>query len=246
MNNKCWLFDCCNHIDCDKEFCLRKYKLDYLYSQANISELQRRPIKHSYTYYLKSSSGIPILETTPDKDVYKALEDIESDIENFVKNGNNLYLHSSNCGNGKTTWAIRLTQAYLNKVWFKCELKCKVLFINVPRFLLELKRDISEKSEYVSHIKENVLDCDLVIWDEIGTKDLTTFEHENVLNLISTRLDSGKSNIYTSNLNTGELYNSIGDRLYSRIVNMSYDISLNGPDMRKIIRDGTTNEIKQP
>ena len=107
-----------------------------------------------------------------------------------------------------------------------------MLFINVPRFLLSLKDNISEKSDYVQHIKENVLTCDLVIWDEIGTKSLSTFEHENVLNLVNARIDSGKSNIYTSNLTNDELHTAVGDRLYSRIVELSSDIELVGSDKR--------------
>lgn len=218
INKDCWLINECNHIDCDS-FCMRKYKLDYLYNQANISMQQRKHIT---------------LEALNPKDinVYKILRDFEEDIEHFVKNGVNIFIHSTQCGNGKTSWSLRLAQAYLNKIWSKCSLKCKVLFINVPRFLLELKRNIEEKSEYVAHIKENVLNCDLVIWDELGTKDLTSFEHENILSLINARLDSGKANIYTSNLNKFDLQQSIGDRLYSRVVNLSYDIELFGPDMR--------------
>ena len=38
------LYDKCNHKDCDKPFCLRKYKLDCLYNEALLSMSQRKHI----------------------------------------------------------------------------------------------------------------------------------------------------------------------------------------------------------
>lgn len=222
MENKdCWLKNECNHKDCDT-FCMRLYKLDYLYNLAHISLQQREHIV------------LVVDEDGNDVKAFQALKSIEKEIESFVNRGENLYIHSNICGNGKTSWALRLVQSYFNKIWFKCGLECKVLYINVPRFLLALKDNISERNEYVEHIKANVLGCDLVIWDEIGSKGLSSFEHENILNIISSRIDYGKSNIYTSNLNDEELHKSVGDRLYSRIVNNSIDIELKGSDKRKL------------
>ena len=127
-----------------------------------------------------------------------------------------------------------MIQSYFNKIWPESNLQCRALFINVPRFLLTLKDSISNTSEYIDHIKENVLNTDLVVWDEVGVKSLTTYEHENLLNLINTRLDNGKSNIYTSNLFGSELQEKIGERLYSRIINLSTNIELKGKDKRGI------------
>ncbi len=110
-----------------------------------------------------------------------------------------------------------------------------MLFISVPRFLLELKSNISEKSEYVEHINNNVLDCDLVIWDDIATKLGTEFELSHLLSIIDTRINNGKSNMFTSNLSGVELNKALGDRLYSRIQNYSdVVIELQGKDKRGI------------
>ena len=169
-----------------------------------------------------------------DKDNFDYLATIEKNILNFVKDGGSLYIYSSTTGNGKTSWALRMIQAYLNKIWYESELTCRALFINVPRYLLALKDNISQKSDYVAHIKENVLDADLVVWDEVGTKGLTQFEHENILNIINARIDLGKANIYTSNLSDEELHQAVGDRLYSRIAIASDGVELFGSDKRAL------------
>ena len=220
-NKDCWLFKFCNHKDCDK-FCLRKFKQNYLYDMGLITMNQRQHI------------DLYVDNDLSDLDAFKQLSQIEKNIEDFVKNGQNLYIYSQFCGNGKTSWALRMTQAYINAIWYKTPLICKVLFISVPRFLLELKSNITTPSEYVSHIKENVLNADLVVWDELGTKSLTEFEHENVLSLVNARLNLQKSNIYTSNLKNEELLESVGERLYSRVYNSSVVIQLLGKDKRTL------------
>lgn len=220
-NKNCWLLNECSKVDCDG-FCLRRFKLNYLYDEAMISQKQRQRVE----FVLDKDNS--------DAENFEYLSQIEKNILGFVNQGGNLYISSSITGNGKTSWALRLVQAYFNAIWLKCPLECKALFINVPRYLLAIKDNISEKSEYVQHIKENVLDADIVVWDEVGTKGLTQFEHENILNIINARIDAGKANIYTSNLNDDELHDAVGDRLYSRIALMSDNVVLEGADKRAL------------
>lgn len=222
----CYLRSVCNGKDCDKDFCLRKYKMDSLYSAALMTDSQKQHIT------------LKVDHDGTDLEQFKQLAGIEQDICKFIEEGKNLYLHSANCGNGKSSWAIRLTEAYFNKIWARTEPKCRVLFISVPRFLLALKDSITNKSTYIDYIKENVLEADLVIWDDIAAKMGSEFELTHLLNIIDNRLALGKSNIYTSNLNRQQLYTALGERLTSRIANMSIDIELFGSDKRNLKVEG--------
>ena len=74
--------------------------------------------------------------------------------------------------------------------------------------------------------------ADLVVWDDIAAKSGSEFELNHLLNAINTRMDAGKSNIFTSNLGKRELTNALGERLASRICNKSIDIELQGADKR--------------
>ncbi|MBQ6631031.1 MAG: ATP-binding protein, partial [Romboutsia sp.] len=104
--------------------------------------------------------------------------------------------------------------------------------INVPKFLLALKASISNQSDYIDHINKYVDTADIVIWDDIGTKVATEFEHEHLLSLIDSRLLNNKSNIFTSNIIPNDLSSFIGDRLASRIINTSKTIEFLGVDKR--------------
>jgi DNA replication protein DnaC len=199
---------------------IKQFKLNYLYKKSLLTEKQSKRID-----LILDSDEI-------DRKQFEFLSGIENSISDFVKNGKHLYIHSKVCGNGKTSWAIRMVQSYFDKIVESTELKCRALFISVPRYMLAIKDNIDEKSTYVEHIKKNVLNADIVIWDEVGTKGLTTFEHENIMSLISARIENGKTNIYTSNLTDRELLDAVGKRLHSRISLTSYSVELKGKDKR--------------
>ena len=225
-SNECWLKDKCRKYANEPQFCsndifcLRLFKINELYNKTLLSERHKK-----YITLFPDKDGT-------DYDKFVQLKNIEDNIVKFVEEGKNLYLHSTICGNGKTEWAVRLLKSYIEKIWFKSDLVCKALFINVPQYLLALKDSISTPSEYVNYVKSNIKDADIVVWDELGIKNCTQFEFENLLNMINSRIDMGKSNIYTSNLKKEELLERVGDRLYSRIINLSYDIELSGVDKR--------------
>ena len=230
LSDQCYLRDTCwkyNNKDAECKhsniYCPRFFRMNYLFDESLMSMKQRQ--------YL----SLRIDDDGTDRDAFNQLKKIEENIEQFVDGGNNLYIHSTTCGNGKTAWSLRLLQTYIGKIWYKSDLKCKVLFINVPRFILALKDSISASNEYVDHIKKYIFEANLVVFDEIGTKALTTWEHEQILNLVNTRIDMNKSNIYTSNLTGIELREKVGDRLYSRITNLSVNIELFGSDKRGVI-----------
>lgn len=229
MSNECFLTETCKKCkeqDClnNSAFCKKLFKLEGLYEESMLSRNQWR-----YVGLSPDSDGT-------DRDKFVQLKEIADNIEEFVKNGKNLYIHSHICGNGKTSWAIRLMQTYFGAIWHKCDFGCHGLYINVPRYLVELKNSISKGSGYIDKIQENILNADLVIFDDIGTKTATQYEYDHLLSVINSRIDFGKSCIYTSNMDNTELAEKLGDRLYSRIINMSTDIEFNGIDKRGMNR----------
>lgn len=222
MNDNCWMKDNCNHIDCNT-FCLKYFKIKTLFDKCLIPTSRR--------------------ETTPlyldkdliDENAYKCLKNIQQNIEQFIKDGKNLFLWSNITGNGKTSWAIRMLTSHIYNVWSSSKLESIVLFINVPRFLQEIKFNIENRSEYIQTIIKYAPSCDLIVWDDIGTKTSTEFETSYLLNIIGSRVDDGKSNIFTSNCNGEILANLLGARLYSRVVlKADYNIELKGKDKRGI------------
>lgn len=219
----CWVRDRCKKAsECNSDFCIKLFKINELCDLALLTEDQRKKKK-----LWLDGSGV-------DKDAFMFLRDIEDNITKFVSNGDNLYIYSYITGNGKTAWALRLLNSYIESVWYKSDIKCVGLFVNIPRFLISLKENINEYNQYYNDVKQSILTADIVVFDEIGAKSATMFESDHLLSIINSRLESGKSNIYTSNLGPEELRKAVGDRMYSRIINTSTQVMFRGTDKRGI------------
>ena len=218
--NKCWYKDVCKDYTSEKcnKNCIRYMEMHYLMETSNIPKAKQFKNK---------------LKPQPqDIHNFKLLSDIKKNILKFVNNGENLYIFSSEFGNGKTTWAIKLMQTYFDNIWMGNGFNTRGLFIHVPSFITKCKDIISNKDNDFTILKQQLLDVDLVIWDDIATCKLSEFDHTNLLTYIDQRKLNGKSNIYTGNLNANELVNAVGNRLKSRIWNDSTVIELKGIDRR--------------
>ena len=185
------------------------------------------------------SSGIPKIRQVPvylrpDKiDFYSFcdLANIKDDIEDWVCNSEkNLYICSNNTGNGKTTWAIKLMLKYFDCIWAGNGFRTRGLFIHVPTLLLNLKNfQTPVSAEY----KNDILTCDLVIFDDIAVSGISQYDYNNLLMFIDNRILNGKNNIFTSNKTSkNSLEDTIGSRLASRIWDTSQIIELKGKDRR--------------
>lgn len=212
----CWYKRICTE-QCS-ENCIR-YKLMYsLFKQSNLPEAlwnYKELICHE-----------------KDLQVYKKLQAKSDAILNFIEEGNNLYIYSENCGNGKTTWAIRLMYSYFDKIWHKSCFDCKALFVSVPKFLYNCKRSISQDVKGFEELCNHISEVDLVIWDDIGEMKASDYEHQILFQYIDDRINSKKSNIYTSNKNKEQLEDVLGVRLASRIYNCSECVEFLEEDKR--------------
>lgn len=221
-NSDCWYKKVCNQaIDaCSRDVCA--------------SCIRYLEMKH-----LMDSSGIPKIRQYPtalvpddiDYDAFCKLAEIKDEIEQVVHDGEfNLYICSNNPGNGKTTWAIKLLMKYFDSVWAGNGFRTRGLFVNVPTLLLQLKDFNNPLSE---EYKNNILNADLVIFDDIAVSGISQYDYNNLLMYIDNRMLNGKANIYTSNkVSKQALESVIGSRLASRIWETSTVIEFRGKDRR--------------
>lgn len=197
--------------------CIRYIQFNRLLELSNLPESYYKPIKLNDTYI-----------TDNDKEMFDKLNSI--DMLEFVKKGKNLFICSNGCGNGKTTWAIKLMQRYFYKSWQNSYDITRGIFVKVTKLLNDM-RNFEDIPEYTTRVK----DADLVIFDDLGSDRLTDFGHEQLIQIIDYRLDHNLSNIYTSNITKSEdLITKIGARLTSRTFNSSKVITFDSRDYRSI------------
>ena len=184
--------------------------------------------------YLNEISLIP---AKVDEQVFKELNNIKLNIREFVDKGENLLICSNNVGNGKTTWSIKFLKEYIDEVQnIKFKNNCPALFINVTNFLNEKKLSISDPELHSNVIdtERKILSAKLVVFDDLGVKDISQFDMGNLYYWIDERTNNMKSCIFTSNLLPKQLRNILDERLYSRIVKYSTIKEIKDGDNRNV------------
>ena len=208
----CWYRDVCSYDQCVN--CIRYSEMKYLMDNSGLPKKKQLPIQ---------------LNGISDPKAFQVLADIKDDILNFVNNGESLYIFSEYTGNGKTSWAIKLLLKYFDTVWAGNGFRVRGYFQHVPTLFNTLK-DFSKSHEVLKNTLETV---DLVVWDDIAATKLSDYDVQQLLIIIDRRVSEGLSNIYTGNLISQEtLQKAVGDRLASRIWNMSTLIEFKGKDRR--------------
>lgn len=198
----CWYKDRCTFIPCNNA-CIR-YNLMYsLFAQSELPENQWS--------YKKLMCG------NDDFEAFRKLNEIKKNIVEFVDEGEQLYIYSPNCGNGKTSWSIRLMWAYFDEIWHISSFNCRAVFVNVQKFLYNCKRSISQDVEGFEELCRKIEDADVVIWDDLPCSNFTDYEHQILFQYIDERINCGKSNIFTGNEDMGGCMKKVGEKLTSRM-----------------------------
>ena len=217
---ECWYREICeDYKDGCQTHCAKYLKMKFLMEHSGIPASKCRPI--------------PLQPEACDRDAFRRLADIKDNIYDFVGDGRNLYITSGNVGNGKTSWAYKLMLKYFEEVWSESTFDVKGVYVYVPKFLLMCK-DFKTVDSAFEELKRNLVDVDLVIWDDIASTDISTYDLNQLLTYIDTRTASELSNIFTGNLPTRELLEqSLGSRLASRVWNTNTEIvEFKGGDRR--------------
>lgn len=212
--SKCWYKGSCSQ-QCS-ESCIRYLEMNYLVQESGLPTLYQYPTT--------------LQPDDIDYESFERLDEIKNDIVDFVNAGKSLYICGKIPGTGKTSWASKLMLRYFNEVWAGNGFKVRGLFLHVPTILLKFKDFENKLSE---EYKQNILNTDLIIWDDIGSIGLSNYDLSQLLMYLDARILNNKANIYTSNvIRSVDLQWILDPRLASRIWNMSEIIKFNGEDKR--------------
>lgn len=132
-------------------------------------------------------------------------------------------------GNGKTLLAASVANAISKKGYV-------VVFQSVPELLRRIKSTFDQGNKETENlIIRALLECDLLILDDIGSERLTDWSEEKIYDIIDGRYRAKKPIFYTSNLIPKELAGQVDKRCYDRMLETSIMIENKATSYRREI-----------
>ena len=133
------------------------------------------------------------------------------------------------CGSGKTHLAVAVLLGIVDR-----KKPGKLLFSNFQDLIQEIQASFdSDEVPSKSELLRPLLEADLLVLDELGSQKPSMFVHDILYYVINTRYNDARTTIFTTNY-SDDLQERIGERLRSRLYEMTDEIRLTGVrDFRK-------------
>jgi DNA replication protein DnaC len=167
----------------------------------------------------------------PSKELVEAKQKVRDFARLFNPNEAKNLLLVGTYGTGKSHLSFAATK-FLLDAGFSC------LFLSVPKLLTKIKETYNSKSKLSEEdLFEYIQQVDLLVLDDLGA-EYTNKRNENdnwaqtkIFEVVDSR--AGKSTIYTTNLKSADLEAKVNERNFSRILDNTEIIKMNGKDYRR-------------
>lgn len=207
--------------------CFRQSEMKYLYAQSNIEEIVAAENFHTFSYeYFDDSRVIPVLNRTVRQYMSQVVKTCMDFVERFSSEHGNL-LFTGPTGVGKTFLTNCIAKELIDRYFSVIYLSANDLFqvFSKNRFENQSEEDMKGMYQYI-------LDCDLLIIDDLGTELNNSFTSSELFYCINERLCSLKSTIISTNHPINELRDRYTERVTSRLISRYTVIPLYGDDIR--------------
>lgn len=132
-------------------------------------------------------------------------------------------------GLGKTHLSLAIANEVIKKGY-------SVVYVSAPDILSKLEKEhFTYSYSQEQEIMQSLINCDLLILDDLGTEFATNFTKSAVYNIFNTRVNMGKPIIINTNYTSKELEENYTQRFVSRVMASCSVLSFIGTDIRSIL-----------
>lgn len=207
--------------------CFLRAQMRLLYAQSNLDQVLERENFSTLSFaYYDSREVIPQLGVTNAEYMEQVVGWCKEFVENFGKERGSL-LFTGSTGVGKTFLTNCIAKALMDSYYSVVYLSAPDLFevFSKNKFTYQAEEEIKDTYQYI-------LECDLLIIDDLGTELNNSFTSSQLFYCINERMNTNRSTIISTNLSIGSLRDNYTDRVTSRIMSGYTIIPLYGGDIR--------------
>ena len=216
------------YIGTEKCHCFKQAVVDLVYAQSNVREAVRIENFDTFRFSYYTENYVDELTgLTPLENIHKVVNTVRSFIRHFDSSCENLLLYG-NTGVGKTFLSNCLAGELLNTAHTVIYLTAFQLF----DILEQNKFGRGDEPERLRSQFEYILDCDLLIIDDLGTELANAFTTSQLYLCINERWLNRKSTVISTNLSLEQLDSTYGERIFSRIMSNYTLLKIFGEDIR--------------
>ncbi len=164
-------------------------------------------------------------DSSPREQVGKIFQYCQRYAQTFSLSSANL-LMSGRTGLGKTHLSLAIAKQVIENGF-------GVIYGSAPDLLSQIERERFSRSETDLQPMQLMLECDLLILDDLGAEFSTSFTNAAVYQLMNSRLNKRLPTIISTNLTLQELLKLYGERVFSRLIGSYVPLFFVGQDVRQ-------------
>lgn len=207
--------------------CFLRAQMKLLYSQSNLETILQQENFDTFSYqYFDDERIEPAVGTTVAGYMKQVCRWCRDFVQQFDEKGGNL-LFTGTTGRGKTFLTNCIAKELIDSGHSVIYFSAHDLFEVFSKYRFEYQAENEMKDTY-----QHILECDLLIIDDLGTELNNSFTSSQLFFCINQRLLSNRSAIISTNLTLDRLRDEYTDRVASRIISNYTIIPLYGEDIR--------------
>ena len=202
--------------------CFKTKLVNLYYETSKLSNNLATCNFNNFDIRLFSSENSGNYKNSQRKNMEKIYEFVRGNyLANFDTDNTNLLFYGES-GNGKTFLSWCIAKEILDKGY--------LVIYKTSNDLIRDLREITFNNNYV--LEDLLINCDLLIIDDLGAEQVTDFSTNELFNLINKKLLNNKKMIISTNLNLPDIEKSYTTRVYSRLVGNFTFFKFYGNDVR--------------
>lgn len=213
-----------NHKKCH---CFKMAEIEFLYAQSNIKEKLEKENFSTFSYEFFDDEN---LDERSGRTAREYMRQVVSQCHGFVERfpaEKGSILFTGNTGLGKTFLSNCIAKELIDQSFSVVYLSATDMFdiLSKNKFEYDAPEEARDMYQYI-------LDCDLLIIDDLGTELINTFTTSQLFYCVNERLNREKGTVISTNLPVNRMRDEFTDRVMSRIMSKYTIIPLFGDDIR--------------